>query len=381
MSVCLAILTLPFSGRRLTAVLALLLLAPLSAFAQNRPTSGPGADVNRIDRTIVQIVLLSEPDNSSLQGQNWRATFERLDLSFQIRRPRLEDRPEVTERLLGRLREVTATGLLRRNGEIEFPNRTFKPGDTKLINEWVQELQVYGAQGSPAGQPLWGLTQKQFEEVLGALTPPVTESLHGLSYSEAVEKLDVPETFPLYWTEAAVRQLEKQPELPRVRSKVAGFSRGFTLALMLNEANLGFQPNRLADGSIQLKVIPLQADTLVWPCGWPMETRKASVAPKLYEIRTLLFSELPLTEVATRLEEETGVPVAFDWAEFHRLKLDPETLKLDFLPRKSSWSLALRQVLNPHKLTRELVEDENGREFLWVTTVSPARRQAVPTMP
>ena len=57
-------------------------------------------------------------------------------------------------------------------GRIVLPDRTFTRGDGVNLQEWVEELRLYGAQGSPEGKPLWGLSEEQFKAVFTALSEP-----------------------------------------------------------------------------------------------------------------------------------------------------------------------------------------------------------------
>lgn len=359
--------------RRELKTLALIVFALAGAFgsrtteAQNTPATAPR-------QTLVEVILYAADNAAAIQAQNWRTVFESLELELQIKQPILDDKVELTERSLGRLRVVTAKGGLRRDGSIEFPNRVFTTADREKLKKWIEELKVYGAQGSPDGQPLWGLTQQQFNELLTKLTPTVSESLVGLGLLDAVSKIGLDDSCPIRWTEEALKLLEKRTDPTVVQYVRSGFSRGITLAWLLNEFGLSYQPVRTPTGGIVLDVIPSEPERLVWPLGWPLEARRNEAAPKLFDIQTIVVDNLLLTELADRIGKETGVTVGLDVAEISRLGVDLKTYRVNAVPKKTTWSLVLRQVIASKKLTRELWQDEAGHPFLWVTSTEPARR-------
>ncbi len=47
-------------------------------------------------------------------------------------------------------------GQMDRTGAVAFPGQTFKMNEPEEIKKWLDEIKVYGAQGSPEGKKLWG---------------------------------------------------------------------------------------------------------------------------------------------------------------------------------------------------------------------------------
>src|SRR5262245_20949115 len=107
--------------------------------------------------TMINVQLLTGDEGNGLTAFRWQQVFQKLDVMLTIRQARSDDKPSVTERKSGGVRQIDVIGRLDRKGQVIFPERTFTSSDTSKLSEWLDELKVYGAQGSPAGQSAWGL--------------------------------------------------------------------------------------------------------------------------------------------------------------------------------------------------------------------------------
>ena len=87
-------------------------------------------------KTSISIDLLADRFASGINSQRWGSEFRKYGITVRIRQPLLDDKPEVTERMRGRLRFVKAVGTLKRDGSIQFPDRTFRLSDSAKIKEW-----------------------------------------------------------------------------------------------------------------------------------------------------------------------------------------------------------------------------------------------------
>src|SRR5262245_34907181 len=105
-------------------------------------------------KTILEIEIL-QPANGSLalDAQKWRQVFEKLDVGVTIRSPMSGEKPGLTETPRGPFRIVRLIGVLDRSGAVVFPGRSFAQTQSTQLKEWLDELRVYGAQGSPRGKP------------------------------------------------------------------------------------------------------------------------------------------------------------------------------------------------------------------------------------
>jgi hypothetical protein len=308
-----------------------------------------------------------------MQAQRWRSALEPLEIPFSIRRELDGDELETTEKVIGTLRKVTAVGRLERSGRLVFADRVFEPGDRQKIKEWVGNLQTYGAQGSPEGQPLWGLMEDQFTAVYDSLTEATTTDPRDLGLEKAVQGLPLPSQYPLRWTDAAKKRLARSSGKKLVRQSTQGFATATALAVMLNDYGLGFRPIRTPEGDLELVIDVPETGGDVWPVGWPLKLPRQKAAPKLFTLQQVFFDDVPLAELLAKAAQGAEVPILFDYANLDLQGKDWTTIKVFYPPRQATWHTVVRDALNKGKLTFDLWQDEAGQPFLYVTTLKSKR--------
>ncbi|MBA4029424.1 MAG: hypothetical protein C0478_00660 [Planctomyces sp.] len=360
--------------------LALMLGSP-SAWAQVPPRSNaPGKPpaTTRSDKTpttLIGMELLTGDPSAALHAHAWRATLEEMDVTLSTRKPILDDKPRVEQQMLGTLRKITIVATLTRDGSIKTDRKTFAQRDVAALKEWIDELRVYGAQGTPQGQPLWGLSELQFNPLYDALSQPLGVELKGKSLAEVIAAIPLKDRFPLRVSEQASLSLSKRPEEHRlVRQTTGRFTIGTALALALRDLELGYRPRRTPAGEIELVVDPLpeKLPTLVidnadfWPVGWPVKLGPQKLAPGLYDIQAMQLDGMTLGEVLIKAQAEGKVPIHFDFAAIDRAGIDVVTPKVKYPSRKTSWSIAVRGCVSQAGMSRELLQDEGGHPFLWI---------------
>ena len=328
-----------------------------------RPELSAGAS-SKPKITIIEIKLLTGADGGSLHAQQWSKVLEPLDVSIQIQRSTLNDKPEVRERNVG---------TLDRSGKISFPGRSFDASDGPKLREWINELKTYGAQGTPEGQPMWGLSKEQFAKLYDSLQKPVDAELLDLPLTEAIPKLPLPKPYPVRVSQAATTLLEQTGAKNRVRQDVRGFSGATALAIVLNDCRLGFRPNRTPAGGLELLVEPLGQRQDLWPVGWPLQKQRIKAAPKLFAMTPIELNQVELTDLLVTVAELTETPVMLDYYEIEQKNIDLSKLTVSFKRAETSWSVALKNIVVPKKLSREIWQDEAGRAFVWITTNRPGR--------
>lgn len=323
--------------------------------------------------TIVEMKLVTGTDGGGLHAQQWSKQLEPLEISVQIARATLNDKPEVRERTVGTIRYVTAVGTLDRAGKVSFPGRTFDAGDGVKMKEWVNELKTYGAQGTPDGQPMWGLSKEQFNRVYDSLVKPVEVETSGQRLSDAVARLPIPAQYPVRFSPAATALMTQAGAKTQVRQDVRGFSSATALAIMLNDCGLGYRPNRTPAGGLELLVEPIGQRQDLWPIGWPLQKPRIKAAPKLFAMTPIELKDVQLTDLLVTVAELTETPVMIDYHEIEQKKIDLSQLTVSQKRTETSWSVALKNMVIPKRLSREIWQDEAGRPFVWITTNRPGR--------
>ena len=362
-------------NRILRPVCLLMGLAVLPFGSASDVLAQPGGTLespSRKQQTQVSFELLMVDRVPPLAAQQWGEIFRRVGASVRIRQALSSDRTEVSETTRGSLRQVKATGLLERDGSIIFDNRHFRQSQTGPLAEWIRELKTYGAQGNDEGKPGFGLTRAQFELVFQTLATKVVRDPAGLELSEALAVTGLPSSLPLRMTPAAVEHLKKGNHRHRAAAGLAGLSRGTVIAILLNDAGLGFRPGRTPEGSLELRVSPVSKETATWPIGWPLQRPPISSMPKFVEIVPVEFSDVKLTDVIHAISVQTQLPILIDHRRAVEANVRIDELKVNQEFRKMTWSGLLDRVTFPN-LMRELLQDEAGTPFVFVTTRTVAQ--------
>jgi hypothetical protein len=317
--------------------------------------------------TQISFEVLIAPGTTGIDAQRWGPVFQKFGTAARFRQPLLDDRPDLSETASGRTRLVKVVGELKPDGSIVFPGHRFRLSDTRRLAEWIRELKTYGALGSPEGRPGFGLTSSQLELVLRTLEAPVTSELAGLPVDQALRRFGLPDSLPARLSVDAEERLSRLPEGVVAPSDLRGLSRGTALAILLSRASLGFRPTRTPTGSLELEVLPLGRATGLWPIGWPLDRPPVQVAPKFVEPTGFDLKDKPLTELLDEAVTASEIRILIDVRRIAEAELNLGSVKVSQRPRRMTWAGMLDRATFPD-LMAELLQDESGNAFVWVTT-------------
>ncbi|MFO1006334.1 MAG: hypothetical protein U0929_10280 [Planctomycetaceae bacterium] len=340
------------------------------------PKAAPGkSDTAGLD-TIVQVDILSPGILGDPSAQNWGKLFEELGLSVRIRNGR-EVTPGVTEKVRGSLRFVTASGLLDRKGELNFGSKIFQLDDRELLKQWIDELKVYGAQGTPEGQILWGMNKSQSEIVAAQMRKLLTVEVQNKRLDELVKALQDDADLPIRLapsTEAWLQEAENNRPITR---SVTGFSIGTGLAIALNDVGAGFRPVRTPAGKVEYQIMPLDQITDPWPMGWEPEdtTPRDQITPELFKMGVVGFDEAPLVDVLAAIQTESKTPIIVDHRKIQARKIDLKKITASSPQKRSAWAVVVTQCVRKVGLYNYYRQDEAGLGFL---VIAPYEPKAVP---
>ena len=194
----------------------------------------------------------------------------------------------------------------------------------------------------------------------------------GLQLTEALAAVSVPAALPLRMTPAATELLKKDVSHRAAPDGLSGLSRGTVVALLLNGAGLGFRPGRTPEGELELRVSPLTNAAATWPIGWPLDRPPITSMPKFVEIVPVEFEDVALVDVIHAISVQTEMPILVDQRRAFEASIPLNELKVNQEYRKMTWSGLLDRVTFP-KLMRELLQDEAGTPFVFVTTRTVAQ--------
>lgn len=327
---------------------------------------------SRKQQTQVSFELLIVNRVPPLAAQRWGEIFRQAGATVRIRQALGNDRTEITESKRGSLRFVKATGLLEKDGSIIIENRRFRQSQAAALTEWIRELKTYGAQGNDEGKPGFGLTREQFDRVFRTLSGKVSSDPSGLELPAALAAVGLPASLPLRMTPAALDLLKRARARRPASDGLGRLSRGTVIAILLNDAGLGFRPGRTPEGALELRVSPLSKNTATWPIGWPLEKPPITSMPKFVEVIPVEFDNVPLVDVIHAISVQTDILILTDHRRIFEANVPLNKLKVNQDYRKMTWSGLLDRVTFPD-LMRELLQDEAGTPFVLVTTRTVAQ--------
>lgn len=313
---------------------------------------------------------------NQLTAQRWGAYFRDQGEVVQVREPLPGDKVEATEQSRGTFRLVKIMAQLDRDGTLHVPgNKKFQLADRVALQEWLDELHTYGAQGDPTGQPLWGLGERRFKEIYAELAAPVQSPLQGKSLDEALKVLTPPKALPVVLHRSTTEYLLRQEQL-LVAEEVQGLSLGTALAGVLVQYGLGFRPLRTPADRIELVVEPLETLKDPWPVGWDVDaqTPRNELAPALYEIVKTGFDGIPRETAIQQIATQTGVPIIIDRPACLARKIDL-TKAASYPSKQTGWALILQGVVRQAGMTYSLRHDEGGRPVVFVAPFDPTAGQ------
>lgn len=344
--------------------------------AQPRGPRVPADKQPRSLETRISVELVTGPEGNGFRAQSWARFFESLEIPFKIHRGQPEDGPDLKERMVGTsLREITVIGIVAKDGALEFTGHRFGERDRDALKLWLRELKTYGVQGEPTGKPFWGLTETQFKDLHKQLSAPVLKEFKDITPAQYQVMLQLSPTYPLVFETITRRQWEERGATTLAPK---GFSKGCLLARGLREAGLGFYPRRTPTGEIELAVVDLADQSAVWPVGWPPTDGEYKLAPSLFDPITLEEAEVPLGDLFTRIHEVAKIPLFVDLYALQRDGIKPAEALVKIPARRTVYNTAIQAILFKLKLHGDLLVDEAGHPFLWITSETAKRETRLP---
>lgn len=346
-------------GRWLAALCLLLACAlPVSAQPQENPAA----------KTTVEVeVLTAAIGINPLQAQQWRTVLQEIGAIAQIRQPLTTDKIGVTEQKRGTLRTVKVIGRLNPDGTLSFPGKQFSPSDGPKLAAWLNELKVYGAQGSPDGQPRYGLSPEQYENLVRQLAAPVAQPTASLPMSDVLKLIPLPADLPLAFADPAVETRVRVNTRP-FPEELQGLAAGTSLAFTLSQLRLGFRPLRTPAGGIHLVVEPLENLANAWPIGGTATEKvpRDALYPRLFEMVETGVENTALPAVLDGVEKRAEVRILIDRAACENRKLIVDDIAINLPVKRTAWALIVNASVVGSGLLLNYQQDEAGKGFLLV---------------
>jgi hypothetical protein len=212
--------------------------------------------------------------------------------------------------------------------------------------------------------------------VHAALKKPLSFDPKEVEVGKALEKFELPTELPLRISNAAARILKDRAGSAQVGQSLEGISQGTALAVLLSDQGLAFRPRRLPDGTVELTVTTADEGGDVWPVGWPRRQSPPETAPALFDIKYIDLEDEPLDGILETAAVVMGIPILIDRAAMEAKRIDLSEVKITHPRKRTTWVTALNSFTYKAKAKFEVLIDESGKPFLWVTPLAvPARAQ------
>lgn len=347
-------------------------VVPPGPVAPNLPVAEPETPQGAPLKTTIEIDITSVSQSGDPTAQNWGKLFEELGYSTRVRVSR-DAKAGVTEKVRGTLRIVSVSGVLNRSGELLVGEKSFGLSDKDKLQEWLQELKLYGAQGAPEGKPLWGLNREQFLIVNEQMSRILPIDSQGMTAAEWISAIQTSCNIPVRIPVATQEWLKSGPDATKLQTNVNGFSSGTGLAIAFNELGAGFRPVRTPGGQLEYEVKPIEQMTDAWPLGWEPkeEIPRDQITPKLFQQGVVGFDKSPLTTVLAAIADQAKTPIVIDTRRSLLKKVDVSQIQVSYPQRKVAWALVISQCVREAKLYNYYRQDEAGRGFILVAPFEP----------
>ncbi len=356
-----------------------------SLAAQTRPSIGPSipgestprpAAPSALKTSVEFELIIGDSVGGDTRSRDWAELLQEQGATVRIRQAQFDDKIGVTETVRGTLRWVKVIGILDETGRIVVADQAFSRADSVKLKEWVDELQLYGAQGSPEGKPLWGLSEEQFKSLFAAMSEPVPMNSFGETMEVAMRQMNLPAEYAVRYHSTAITHLASITSVTPVRQRLAGLSRGTSLAIILADNGLGFRPMRTPTQEIEFVIQPLADISDPWPIGWEMDkdARRNEVAPTLFKMVPVQFNDVPVQAVLDEIANVTQVPIVVDHFQVEQKGLNLQELTLSYPSRKAAWMTVINSAAARNRMKQQLRVDEQGLPFVHIAPFVSQRR-------
>ena len=262
-------------------------------------------------------------------------------------------------------RSYKVFGILRANGSLDLPGGNFRSADRAGLKQWLTKLGAGGKEGVTVEAGPFGLLPSQLEKINDDLEQTVAASTTGATAEKVVQAVGKQLRFPLRVDPSAETPLKRS----RMIDELKGLSAGTALAAVCRSAGCILVPTPDNRGAMRYEVTHSRRGDSGWAVGRDVGSKGVRVLPGLFDNADVEISETPLLDVLTSISQQLDAPLVIDRYALADQRIDLDKLVANHPAKKTTYGLALRRVLGKALLRYELRVDEQGRPFLWVSTV------------
>ena len=294
--------------------------------------------------------------------QQWRQALAAAGLqNFSLRAAQEGDKPAIEVGGTEKMPFYKVTAMLGARDELVVPGGRFRRSECKKLAAWLDDLAQRGPPEKREKVAAFGLTASQLEKVNADLSKAVGFSTQGMTRSEAVNKIAGQLGLSLKIEDALSEGDDK------IEEELSAFSSGTALACILRPIGSCMVP-RVEGETLSYAVKKMQLDQAPWPVGKPPEVAQ-KVVPALFEYHNVNVSGVSATKLLGVISKQVNAPVLYDHNTLAREGIEPDKATVSHPQQRTTYGIALRKMLAKVRLKFEVLVDEAGKPFLWISTI------------
>ena len=315
----------------------------------------------------VTMVLVTEDGLPVTGTRDWYQALVNNQVSdLQIRSMGPGDKPDIKVRGSEADPIYDVVGVITARNELVVPGGRFAAHDKESLRNWLTKLRNEGPARAGGGARLaFGLTPEQLVKVNDDLARKVDFATKGLSGRAVLDKIGRQLKQPLVADATVATKVGASGPLG---DELEGLSAGTVLACVLRSDGLVLVPRVNAQRQPEYAVIEAGPKE-VWPAGWPPQKPEPKVLPGLFEMLKAELDDIPLSQLLEVAAERLETPIVLDRAALAKQSIDVTKANVSLPSSQTMYAIILRKTLFQAKLKHELRVDENGKPFIWVTTL------------
>ncbi len=315
----------------------------------------------------IELEVLADSRAAPGTQQQWMQMLQEVGADRVVVKTGRAGTPSVEETELSSSTLILVTGWLQGN-KLALPGGTFSIRDKAKIRALLTNLRDDGTKVALAEKKAFGMTSEQLVQLHSQLSKPLDFKTRGESSAATVQKIEQLIGIRLQPDATARAALRGDAT---VAEELEGISAGTALAVVLRPLGLVLEPRRRQGQPVEVMLVDSQMSDEHWPIGWPAEKPPIQLEPKLFDRLELEIRGFPLADVLNAIEKRSGVPFFYDHNSLARHGVELAETKVTLVRDQVSLMVALGRLLSQSKpaLVDEMRVDENGKPFLWISTI------------
>ena len=328
-------------------------------------------DQANAQRRFIELEISTSPRAPLGSQQEWNMLLNDVGADRVRLRTAGSAKVKVVESESSGLSRIKILGAIQ-DRKLVLPGKSFSARDKAMLREYIQQLRDDGANIALADKKAFGLTSQQLVDLNGQLSKKLELTTKGQTAAEVLQKVrrQLPVDFE---TDLAAKQALKRSE--PILDELEGLSIGTAMAAIMRPLGLVVAPTRERGAKTKLLITDFRKAEEHWPVGWPTQDIPLRSVPDLLEKFPIEVRDFPLGQVIQAIQAKSEVPMLLDHNSIARADIDLSTSQVTLIKKNASYLHALGKVLNQTKpkMKYEIRADENGKSFLWLTTLRAGR--------